>query len=127
LPGGGSRGIPEGTPARAIADGEVVAFLKDFLGKTAVVQHPAFVDENGDLFYTFYSHLQLSTERLGRIAKGEVLGRVGKSSDGGAPAHLHLTGAWIPQTIPPEKIGMEHIDPAFAPVVLANFNDVVPA
>jgi hypothetical protein len=136
LPGAGIRKIPEGTPARAIADGEIIAFLNDFLGKTAVVRHSAIVDENGAIFHTLYSHIQAATVRLGPIAKGELLGKVSKSSAIGAPgaagaegaaAHLHLGGAWIPQSIPPNEIGMSHIDPAFMPVVLTNFNKVLSA
>jgi hypothetical protein len=110
--------------------------LNDFLGKTAVVRHSAIVDENGAIFHTLYSHIQPATGRLGPIAKGELLGKVGKSSAIGAlgaagaesaAAHLHLGGAWIPQSIPPNEIGMNHINPAFMPVVLTNFNKVLSA
>jgi murein DD-endopeptidase MepM/ murein hydrolase activator NlpD len=127
LPGAGIRSIPEGTPARAIADGEIIAFLDDFLGKTALVRHSEIVDKNGDIFHTFYSHIQPATGRLGPIAKGELLGKAGKSSSFGAPAHLHLGGAWIPQSIPPAEIQLNHIDPTFMPVVLTNFNSRLPS
>jgi hypothetical protein len=126
-PAGGIRSVPEGTPARVIADGETIAFLDDFLGKTIVVRHPAIIDQNGDIFHTLYSHIRPTTGQLGPVTKGELLGCVKKLTAAGAPAHLHLTGAWIPQSIPSGKISMDHIDPAFVPVVLINFNDLLPA
>jgi hypothetical protein len=125
LANGRVRSIPEGTPARAMAAGEVVAFLEDFLGMTVVVRHPAIVDGNGDVFHTLYSHIRPETERLESVAGGRILGRVHKANSVGSPAHLHLTGAWIPRAIVPGEIGMEHIDPAFIPVVLTNFNELL--
>jgi murein DD-endopeptidase MepM/ murein hydrolase activator NlpD len=124
---GGIRNIPEGAPVRALADGEIVAFLDDFLGKTIVMRHSRIVDRNGDVFHALYSHIRPSVLQSGPIAKGGLLGRVGKSTAAGAPAHLHLTGAWIPRSIPSDEIRMDHIDPAFMPVVLINFNDLLPA
>jgi hypothetical protein len=117
--------IPEGTPVRAISDGEIVALLDDFLGKTVVVRHPTLIHETGDIFYTLYSHIQPASESLGMISKGTVLGRVGKATNTRTPAHLHLTGAWIPRSIRSSEIGMEHINPGFAPIILVNFNDLL--
>jgi murein DD-endopeptidase MepM/ murein hydrolase activator NlpD len=121
LPDATIRNIPEGAPVRAITDGEIVAFLDDFLGKTVVVRHSWIVDQNGDVFHTLYSHIQPEELLSGPVAKGRLLGRVGKSTAAGAPAHLHLTGAWIPQAITSAEIRMDHIDPAFVPVVLINW------
>jgi hypothetical protein len=120
------RNIPEGAPARAITDGEIVACLDDFLGKTVVVRHSSIIDRYGDVFHTFYSHIQPEILPPGQVAKGDLLGCVGKSKDSSAPAHFHLTGAWIPQSIPSDQIRMEHIDPAFVPVILVNFNKLLP-
>jgi hypothetical protein len=125
--GAGIRNIPEGTPVRAIADGEIAAFLDDFLGKTVVVRHSSIVDRNGDIFHTLYSHIKPATGQVGPVATGGLLGHVGKSTAAGAPAHLHLSGAWIPQSILPNQIGMNHIDPTFVPVVLINFNELLTA
>jgi len=126
-PDAGIGSIPEGTPARAMADGETIAFLDDFLGKTIVVRHPTIIDQHGGIFHTLYSHIQPAMGQLGPVAKGELLGCVGKSTAAGAPAHLHLTGAWIPPSIPSSMISMDHINPAFVPVVLISFNQLLPA
>ncbi len=125
-PGAALCGIPEGTPVRAMADGEVVSVLDDFLNKTLVVRHPDATNGSGDVFYTFSSHIQPEAELTGcPVVKGQLLGRVAKSKDSSAPAHLHLTGVWIPQHMPPGEIRLDHIDPAFTPVVLVNFNEFV--
>jgi hypothetical protein len=117
--------IPEGTPVRAITDGEVVAFLDDFLNKTIVVRHPGIAEENGRNFFTLYSHIHPMIGKSASVKKGQIIGEVGKSTNARAPVHLHLTGAWIPHTISAETIRMDQIHPAFVPVVLTNFNDLL--
>ncbi len=119
------RSIPEATPVRAIADGIRVSILDDFLGKTVVVKHPVFTNEHGDVFYTLYSHIQPVDESSGSVKKGQLLGRVNKSTRARTPGHLHLTGAWIPGILSPDAIRMEHISPGFAPVILADFNSLL--
>jgi hypothetical protein len=119
-------GIPEGVPARALADGEVAAVLDDFISKTVVVRHSTISRPNGDIFHTLLSHIQPQVGRQDAVAKGQMIGKVGKSAKAGAPAHLHLTGAWIPRILAAHEIRMDHIHPAFEPVALANFNDHLP-
>jgi hypothetical protein len=113
-----TKNIPEGTIVRAIADGEVVAFLDDFLNKTIVVRHRATMQEGNLVFYIFYSHVQPENEIKGPIEKGHVLGRVIRARSVKAPAHLHLTFAWIPQSLPPDKLSMDIVSPSYAPVLL---------
>ena len=121
----GIQPIPVGTPVHVMADGEIVACLDDFLGKTLVVRHPGSARENSDIFHTLYSHIRPVIEGLGPVAKGRLIGQVGKSTNALTPAHLHLAGAWIPRSIRPDAIGLEHINPGFAPVKLASFNDLL--
>ncbi len=122
---GGIQGIPDQTPVYALADGEVVAVLDDFLGKSVVMRHPAIKNESGDVFYTFLSHIRPVADQLGSIAKGQIIGKVCKSTNSRVPAHLHLTGAWIPQSIHPAAITLDHIHPANTSVILINFNDLI--
>jgi hypothetical protein len=117
--------IPEGTPVRAIADGEFIALLDDFLAKTVVLRHPAIRHENGNILYTFYSHIIPANELTAAITRGMTIGRMGRSMSPRTPAHLHITGAWIPQSIRPETITLDHINPAFMPVILINFNSMI--
>jgi murein DD-endopeptidase MepM/ murein hydrolase activator NlpD len=122
-PDGKIKSIPEGAPVRAMADGEIVSVLDDFLGKTVVVRHSSLTHENGEIFHTLYSHIQIAAESVGSISKGGLLGRVGRSINTRTPAHLHLTGSWIPKSIRSSEISMEYINPGFAPVILVSFND----
>jgi hypothetical protein len=117
--------IREGTPARAIAAGETIAILDDFLNNTVLVRHSEVRDAEGNVFHFFYSHIHPEKNALGPVAGGQVLGRVGKSTNAGAPAHMHLTGAWIPESIPASEIALDMITAAFTPIVLVNFNSLL--
>jgi murein DD-endopeptidase MepM/ murein hydrolase activator NlpD len=119
--GAGSLGIEDGVPVRAIANGEVAAILDDFIGNTVVMRYSAMERSNGDVFYTFLSHIQPLVAKQDRVAKGQIVGRIGKSTSTIAPLHLHLTGAWIPNSIAPNEVSLDCIHPAFAPVSLADF------
>ena len=123
LPNGEICRIPEGVPARALVDGDVAAVLDDFIGQTVVVRHSTLSRPNGDIFHTLLSHIQPQVRQLNTVAKGQIIGRVGKSPKTGAPAHLHLSGAWIPRRLAAHEICMDHMHPAFELVALANFND----
>ena len=125
LPDGTAHHVPEGMPVHALAQGEIVAFLDDFLNKTIVVRHPTVRNENGDIFYTLFSHINPTSQTPGPVIKGQILGNVGKSKKVGAPAHLHLTGAWIPESIAADQISVDLIHPAFMPIVLINFNSLI--
>jgi murein DD-endopeptidase MepM/ murein hydrolase activator NlpD len=124
-PGSGISCIPEGLAVRSIADGEVTAMLDDFLGKTVVVRHPSITSPNGDVFHTLLSHIQPLITKMGPMAKGQVIGKVGSLKNGRVPIHLHLTGAWFPGSLSPNEITIDHIHPAFDPVALVNFNDLL--
>jgi hypothetical protein len=115
--------IPSGTPVRAIAGGEVVAILNDFLGKTILVQHST-IRNKANIFYTLYSHIQPVSDLPAKAYQGQILGVVGESKSGSAPMHLHLTAAWIPESILPGQLTMDHINHAFAPIVLVNLNEL---
>lgn len=123
----GAAGSPEGAPVCGMADGELVAVFDDFLNKTVVVRHPAIRNESGAYLYTLYSHIRPAVRKLGPVRQGQILGHVEKATSAGAPAHLHLTGAWIPESIAAGEISMDQIHPGFAPVVLINFNSLVNA
>jgi murein DD-endopeptidase MepM/ murein hydrolase activator NlpD len=124
-PGENIKSVPRGTTIRAIADGEIVGIMNDFLGKTVVIRHQN-TDETDAIFYTLLSHIQPHAGRGDFVAGGQIIGEIGVSTNAGVPAHLHLSGAWIPRTIHPGEIGMNHIHPAFSPIVLVNFNDFIP-
>lgn len=122
---GSVRSIPEGTPVRAVSGGEIVAVLDDFLAKTVVLRHPSVKREDGSVLHSLYSHIHPESDLSGTAVAGRLLGRVLKSKGGGAPAHLHLTAAWIPESVAGEGISLEYVSASFAPVILINFNGLL--
>ncbi len=114
--------IRQGTPVRALADGIIVAVLDDFLNKTVVVCHPSIRDAEGAVCHTLYSHIHPENATPGPVVTGQILGRVEKAKNARAPAHMHFTGAWIPESIQASEITMDMISSAFAPIVLINLN-----
>jgi murein DD-endopeptidase MepM/ murein hydrolase activator NlpD len=125
LQDGTIQAIREGTPVGALADGNVVTILNDFLSQTVVVCHTSLRDFEGNRFFTLYSHIHPEIDTSNPVTGGQILGRVAKVKEAGAPAHLHLTGAWIPESISVSQITLDMINPAFAPIVLINFNSLL--
>ena len=118
--------IPQGTPVRAIADGEIVTILDDYMNKTVVVRHPSILNSRGQVFCILYSHIKPGAGLPGTfVAKGRPLGSVIKAKAAGAPAHLHLTGAWIPQPMDCREITLDKISAAYAPVTLVDFGTLL--
>ncbi len=124
-PGANLCPIPPGTTVRSIAAGELIAVLDDFLGKTVVVRHSNIIRANGDVFCTLLSHIRPVTAELGVVGKDQVLGEVSRSMNPRVPSHLHLTGAWIPANLASDTLRMDLIHPAFAPVALVNFTNLL--
>ena len=123
---GDAKLIPEGVPVRAVASGEVVAELDDFMGKTIVVRHPSMTQQGGNVFHTIMSHIQAEEPRKSFVMKGEILGKVGRRADIRIRPHLHLTGAWFPAGFPFAEAGIDTImHPGFTPAILANLNNLI--
>ncbi len=123
--GKGVGAIAAEIPVHSITDGEVAAILDDFIGKSVVVRHSGITRENGDIFHTLLSHIQPEVSKLQSVAKGQVVGRVGRSTGTTAPIHLHLTGAWVPKGLAVDEVGLNLIHPAYSPVSLADFNSAL--
>jgi murein DD-endopeptidase MepM/ murein hydrolase activator NlpD len=118
--------IPEGVPARAIASGEVVAVLDDFMGKTIVVRHPSPTLSGGEVFHTILSHIQTEGSPPSFIKKGGMLGRVGRRAGVRIRPHLHITGAWFPSDFPFVEAGIDTImHPGFTQIILADLNGLI--
>jgi hypothetical protein len=118
------KNIPEGTPVRSIADGEIVAQMDDFLGKSLIVCHPKINDDHG-CFCTVYSHIVPCDNAIRPVKKDEIIGRIGKSENQRIAAHLHLSGAWMPKYLDPKELTIDQINQAYAPIVLINFNSLL--
>ena len=119
------RPMPEGTPVRAIEDGEIAVVLDDFLGKTILIRHSQTVNKQGSVLYTQYSHILPVEFPASAVAKGQLLGRVGRMTRSKVPAHFHFAAAWVPQTLPPSALTLSHLHPGYVPVTLINFNTLI--
>lgn len=125
--------ISEGLEVCSIADGEVVAVMDDFIGKTVAVRHASVAHADGAVLYTLFSHLQPATRGLGPVSRGDSLGKVGRRAAAltaaltaaRAPAHLHLTCAWIPGDFSARELSMDSIHPGNARTRLINLNSLV--
>ena len=114
-------------------EGEVAAILEDFLGLSVFVRH-GIHDGEGRWLYTVYGHTgPVGGVRPGRtLEEGDVLGTLAGRRGGktGAPPHLHLTVAWVQQSVSGEALDWETMaDPRWAllldPFDVASFEHVV--
>ena len=78
---------PEGTPIKAVANGEVTYSSNGFrgYGNIIIIQHSKTIS-------TIYAHNQVNRVNKGELVKrGEIIGRVGKTGRvRGKGAHLHF-------------------------------------
>jgi len=90
--GGMDMAAPKGTPVKAAGAGTVVhaGFIRGF-GNLVVIEHDKRTS-------TFYGHLSVITARLGEVAEGDMIGRVGATGRAYG-AHLHFAvkvrGRWV--------------------------------
>lgn len=86
-------------------DGEVLKVSDDFLGKSIYVSHEIF-DSKGNQLCTIYGHTMPNNNvQVGKTLKqSEVLATVSEMGQFKAPPHLHITLAWLPQSLPAEAI-----------------------
>ncbi len=87
--------VPETLAVPAPLAGRVVRLAPDFLGTSIFLAHEGWSEPGR--FYTALGHTRPRPSlRVGdQVAAGEVLARLA-ASRGRAPAHLHLTFAWLP-------------------------------
>jgi len=87
--------------------GEIVKISRDFLGKSIYLSHEIFSQGRRQL-YTIYGHTKpFASLKVGdKVAKGEIFATIAaqpkKSFD--ILPHLHLTFAWIPLQIHPDRL-----------------------
>lgn len=105
--GGQIRGLVAGTVVPALYEGEVVRVGEDYLGESVYICHE-IDDGYGRTLHTIYGHIRPGDHirRSVRVGAGEVLGSVADPGlrERKAPAHLHITAAWIPGSLPPERM-----------------------
>jgi murein DD-endopeptidase MepM/ murein hydrolase activator NlpD len=108
--------LAEETKIPVIFEGQVVKVSADFLGESVFVGHDAY-DSNGNRLYTIYGHIKPGNHiRPGeRLSEGDIIGVIADTGNSGTviPRHLHVSVAWIPNTMPVPELGWQTInDPA---------------
>ena len=101
------RRLNVGTLVPAMYGGEVVRVGEDYLGETVYLRH--WIDDGcGRTLHTVYGHVRVRGDhrRLASVGAGEVLGSIADpgARDRKVPAHLHVTAAWIPNSLIAERL-----------------------
>ncbi len=97
--------------------GKIIRLARDFLGNSIYLSHEILAADGRQLC-TAYGHTRpLASLKVGQqVAAGEIIAALaaakGKSSK--VPPHLHLTLAWIPRALDPDRLDWQNLgrDPA---------------
>ena len=101
-PSGGSHPVPPGTPVPSILPGVVVASFQDFIRSTCIVKHD--VKRDGRVLHSVFGHVAPAVRVGVHLSAGAIMGKVGANPKSAAPAHLHLSAAWLEEGhVPPES------------------------
>ena len=92
--------------------GQIVKIGHDFLGKSIYLSHEIF-SADGRQLYTAYGHTRpWASIQVGKIvAEGEIIAAVsaGPGKSPKIPSHLHLTLAWIPVSLPTDRLNWQNL------------------
>jgi murein DD-endopeptidase MepM/ murein hydrolase activator NlpD len=109
--------VNEHTRVPATLAGTVIKIDHDFLGKSIYLSHEIYSADQRQL-YTAYGHTEpcAALEVGKQVAEGEIIAVI--AADPGKPSkvlpHLHLTLAWMPVPIHPDRLDWQNLgtDPA---------------
>lgn len=95
--------------------GQILKLGRDFLGKSIYLGHEIQAADGRQLC-TAYGHTRpLVSLRVGQpVAAGEIIAALAAGKKTRVPSHLHLTLAWIPVAIDPDRLDWQNLgrDPA---------------
>ncbi len=98
-----------GTLIPAIFDGIVVHDHQDFLGQTLYIQHEQF-QQNSKTLYSIYAHIAINNKLPQKIVRYSPIGVIAEVPDSSpVPSHLHLSMAWIENTLNINSINWNNI------------------
>ena len=109
---GDVRCLDEKTKVPVIFKGQIVKIIDDFLGVSVFVRHSDYENNESQLF-TIYGHIS-PRDRMGsgeRLSEGDIIGTIAdaKNSSGRIPSHLHISVAWIPNTIRSQELSWQTV------------------
>jgi murein DD-endopeptidase MepM/ murein hydrolase activator NlpD len=92
--------------------GKIVKIGRDFLGKSIYLLHEILAADGRQL-YTAYGHTEpLAAIHVGQVvAAGEIIAALaaGPGQSPKIPSHLHLTLAWIPVSLPADRLNWQNL------------------
>lgn len=105
------RRINNGTKIPVMYTGDIVHIHDDFLGKSIYVKH-SINDKSRNALHTIYGHTtpwNLHDTGM-RIREGDIIAEVAAISESSKVLpHIHITMAWIPESLPCKKLNWETI------------------
>jgi hypothetical protein len=110
---GSIHALEPATQIPAIFDGRVMKIMKDFLGRTMIMEHDP-MDEQPGKFLTIYGHAHPAAgmETGCRVKKGEIVCSIGWPAQIKTPGllpHLHITAGWSSPTLAYDKLDWDVI------------------
>jgi len=102
--------LDEKTKIPVIFKGQVIKVDDDFLGESVFVSHGNY-DSNGSQLHTIYGHIKPRAHICpGEIlSEGDIIGVIAdaRKSGGVIPHHLHVSVAWISNTVHSQELGWQ--------------------
>ncbi|MFC1995568.1 hypothetical protein ACFLVM_01640 [Chloroflexota bacterium] len=96
------RHLGKNTKVPVIFEGEIVKVEDDYLGKSMFMSH-GFYDSQGSRLHTIYGHIKpYNFMHVGKELSGDdIIGTIAdaRKSTGAVPSHIHISVAWIPNTL----------------------------
>jgi hypothetical protein len=105
------RRIGNGTKIPVMYTGEIVHIHDDFLGKSIYVKH-RINDKSGNVLHTIYGHTVPGNRHdTGKsVHEGDTIAEIAALSEKSKILpHIHITMAWIPETLSCKKLNWETI------------------
>ncbi|GAX62004.1 metalloendopeptidase [Candidatus Scalindua japonica] len=105
------RHVGNGTKIPVMYTGDIVYIHDDFLGKSIYIKH-SFKDKSGKTLHTVYGHTKPGNNQdLGkRVYEGDIIAEVAATSENSRiHPHIHITMAWIPESLPCNQLNWESI------------------
>ena len=106
------RYLNEKTKVPVIFKGQIVKVVGDFLGSSIFIRHSNY-ESNGSQLHTIYGHIK-PCDRMhsgGTLSEGDIIGTIAGAGERGRsiPSHLHVSVAWIPNTLHSEELSWQII------------------
>ncbi len=105
------RQIYSGTKIPVTYTGDIVHIHDDFIGKSIYVKH-GINNKRGNVLHTIYGHTipQNHCVTGKRVHEGDIIAKVAAvSKNSKVLPHIHITMAWIPESLPCKKLNWDTI------------------